>query len=226
MSSTRTILASVYLLAASALAFSSTACGNGDDDDTSAPATDAGTDASTSTGDASTSTKDAATDSPSSTTYDDAQIVEILVTFDNGEVTEAETASSSAASEDVHTLASDIDNYYYQYSGTLQEYADRVNLTIATATSTDATSLMTTVTSDESTYASLSGSAFDAAYVSAQIKEHTAILALIDTKLTPAVTDDTLTNIITAQRAQFATTLASLQAITLSTDGGTGTDAH
>jgi predicted outer membrane protein len=213
------------LLAASALAFSA-ACGNGDDDDTSPPATDAGTDASTSGDAQAKSTQDAASDSSSSSGYTDAQIVEILVTFDNGEVTEAETASSSASSEDVHTLASDIDNYYYQYSGTLQDYAVHVNLNIATATSADSTSLTSTVTADEASYAKLSGSAFDAAYVSAQIKEHTAILALIDTKLTPAVTDDTLTNIITAQRAQFATTLASLQAITLSTDGGTGTDAH
>jgi putative membrane protein len=220
----RSSLLATGLLAASVLAFSA-ACGNGDDDDTSPPATDAGTDASTS-GDAQATTKDAAATDSSSSTYNDAQIVEILVTFDNAEVTESETASSSAASEDVHTLASDIDNYYYQYSGTLQEYAEHVNLTIATATSPDSTALTATLTSDEATYSSLSGSAFDAAYVSAQIKEHTAILALIDTKLTPAVTDDTLTNIITAQRAQFATTLASFQAITLPADGGTGSDAH
>ena len=218
MATLRSSLLLTGVVAASALAFSA-ACGNGDDDDTTTPATDAGTDASTSDA-AATADAQTTKDSSSSSGYDDGQIVEILVTFDNGEVTEAETASNSAASEDVHTLASDVDNYYYQYSNTLQEYAERVNLNLTQSTSSDATSLTATVTADESSYASLSGSAFDAAYVTAQIKAHTAILALIDGKLTPAVTDPALTNIITVQRAQFATTLASFQGITLPTDAG------
>ena len=193
------------VLATGALAFFA-ACGNGDDDDIM-PAADGGTDAAVTPAADAAPTKDAATGSG----YDDAQIVKIFLTFDNGAVTEAETAETAASTEDVHTISSDIDNYYYQDANTIAEYAERVTLT--PADSPDSTSLAATIAADESTYATLSGSAFDSAYVSAQISEHTAMLALIDTKLAKETTDPTLANIITAQRAQFATTLAGFQSL-------------
>jgi predicted outer membrane protein len=187
-------------LAATAALALATACGS-DDDDQTAPA-DAG------------AGPDAAQMAPSDATlagYTDGEIYEILVAFNEGEITEADTATGQASSVPVQQLAGAFDETYSTVDARLVQLAKLVSL--VPAPSDEATSLAATTTADEAIYQSLAGAAFDAAYLSAQINAHQSMIHLIDTQLAPSVTSADLAGLLGTERQQIASNLASALAV-------------
>ena len=111
MATLRSALALTCLVSTSALVFAS-ACGSDDDD--SGSVADAGRDATSS---------DATAGDASVAAFTDGQIYELLVTFNQGAITEAETAVGAASSPAVRELAGGFAETYSNLQGQLTSFA-------------------------------------------------------------------------------------------------------
>jgi hypothetical protein len=160
--------------------------------------------------------------------FTDGQIFQILHAFNASEVTEADTADMSTMDPGVRTLSSGYDLFYTEVDGMLVQFAARVNL--MAAASAQATAISAMGTADETHFATLSGAAFDSAWLSTQISEQQSMLTLIDSMLVPSVSNPDFAGVVQTERDQVASNLASAQRLmgTLDTgtsDGGTSSDA-
>jgi putative membrane protein len=117
----------------------------------------------------------------------DAEIAAFTEAANKGEVEQGHLALARAADPGVKAFA----RYMIEQHGQAEKSQERLMSTLgitpmATAPTTD---LESTATSAVSSLGSLSGAAFDRAYIDLQVKEHQQVLNTLDGKLIPAVHD-------------------------------------
>ncbi len=132
----------------------------------------------------------------------DAQILQVTHTANAGEVGQARLAQAKAQDARVKKLAAMIVAEHADADRKGSDVAKMVGLTLAD--STTSTSLETDVAQTTDELRMKNGAEFDRAYVDAQIKEHRAVLDMIDGKLVPAAKDSDVRSFLLSVRPKIA----------------------
>lgn len=188
-----------------------------DDDDSNGGTADSGVVADAAR-DAISTDSAPGTDSAPATVTGDAQIAAVLATANTGEIAQGQLAQSKATSAAVKSFAAMMVTDHTKANGDLTALEQKLSLT----PEDNATAAALKSDNDRSTAAitPLTGAAFDAAYVDAQVKAHTKVLGLIDAQLTPAAQAADMKTLLTSARATVAMHLQ--MAKDLQADGGAG----
>lgn len=149
-----------------------------------APVTDAGIDVPTS------SVTDAAGDGAVPVTLTDGQIVQVTATVDSAEISQGNLAVTQASDARVRTYGTSMVTMHTTASAMMMALAQSNGLT--PAESALSAMLRTDAMSTQAQLATMSGAAFDRAYVAAQVMQHAHVLDLLDTTLIPNATNAAL----------------------------------
>ena len=141
----------------------------------------------------------------------DAQIAAISAAANRGEVEQGKLATGKAKDAKVKKFAAMMTLHHGDADKGETALLKKQNLTPEEST----TSTQLTLESSRlvESLRALAGTEFDKAYIDAQVKEHTAILETMDTKLLPAVQNADLKTGLTAMRAKVDAHLKEAQAI-------------
>jgi predicted outer membrane protein len=221
------------LIAIVSCAGMASAIGCGGDDNSTAGAADAGTDATTSDAAAlDGATRDAApldsgladaTDARSADAADggdggvpyetlaDDQIVQVLHASNVGEVAEGTLAEASAVTPVIVDLATMFVQMHGMADTQLLATASDAGLTAAS--SNTSTTMQTQAAADEAALGAKSGVAFDELYYAIQLRTHQTVLTVIDELLLPQVQSAELKTQVQAAQTMVAMHLQELQAI-------------
>ena len=195
------------------IATSVTGYGNGDDDDRADPVpttNDAGGATTSATGSSSGATVDGGA------LLSDGEIYEIVHQANLGAVAEAELAEKQAVHPAVQGLAAQVDYALGIVDTRLVGFAEMTDLTAID--SPRSMTLATTSAADQAQLASLTGAAFDSAYLAAQLEEDQSLLQLIDITLLPQAGSPNLQVYVQQVRGLVATYVTQIQ--TLEADAG------
>ena len=141
----------------------------------------------------------------------DAQIVQILHTANQGEV----TAGTYAETHAVTGTIVDIATMFVMMHGTADAelLATAGDAGISTAPSNTATSLQTQAAADQTALTAATGVAFDELYYADQLRTHRTVLAIIDNLLLPQVQSPTLKLQVVAAQSMVTMHIGQLVAI-------------
>jgi putative membrane protein len=157
----------------------------------------------------------------------DAQIAQVALTANTGEIAQGMLAQTSATNADVKTFASLMVTDHTAANQRVQALAQQLGIT--PAPSGVSVQLQSESDAIVAQLQMLSGAAFDTAYVTAQVTVHTRVLALIDDMLLPAAQAAEVKAELTTMRASVVMHLSvaqQLQAqLAAAGDGGADADA-
>jgi putative membrane protein len=219
------------MVSIAAIAFGAAACG--DDDDSSS--FDAGFDASTAgtggtggsggTGGRTGSGGTGATDGGGGSQVDagmlsDSEIIHVVITANNGEIQAAQLARTEASDSQVKTFANRMITDHTDANDTLMSFASSANLTPTDNALSQ--QLKGAATKEKTALMKLNGSAFDLAYMQAQVQDHETVLMTLDDVLLPQVNDSQLRTRLQAIRTKVMMHLSMARDILdqLEGDGG------
>jgi putative membrane protein len=143
--------------------------------------------------------------------FTDAEILGIVGAANQGELQAAALASGRTTNGSVKSFAERMTKDHGDAKAKLTETGMRAGLTPA---DTDLSNRLTKESSDESRRLGLlNGSAFDAAYVDAQIADHSALLTDIDEDLIPSAKDPSVAALLRRLRPSVAHHLAMARSL-------------
>jgi putative membrane protein len=131
----------------------------------------------------------------------DGQVLQILHTANQGEIEQAKLAESKAKDARVKKLAAAMIKDHSEADRKAEKLAKKSDGFSMSATSSSLESDAQNATADLKTQ---TGSDFDRDYVDTQIKEHQAVLDLIDQQLAPNAKGGDVKSFVTAVRAKVA----------------------
>jgi putative membrane protein len=143
--------------------------------------------------------------------FTDGEILQVAHTANQGEIAQAKLARTRAQDPRVRSLAAMMLKDHSAADAKGMVIAKRENL--VPADSTTSTSLAQDAGRATSTLHSESGRTFDEDYVDTQVKEHQAVLSLLDERLLPDAKDPDLKAFLTEVRARVAMHLQHAQAL-------------
>jgi putative membrane protein len=143
--------------------------------------------------------------------FSDEQIAAVSGAANRGEVEQAKLAVGKAKDAKVKKFATMLASHHGDANTAEVALLKKQHLTAEE--STTSTQLTLESTRLVESLRPMTGTDFDKAYMDAQVKEHTAILDTMDTKLLPAVKNAELKAGLTAMRAKVETHLKDAQAI-------------
>ncbi len=151
----------------------------------------------------------------------DAQIAAISGAANRGEVEQSKLATGKAKDAKVKKFAAMMGAHHGDADKAETALLKKQNL----APEESPTSTQLTLESSRlvESLRALTGTEFDKAYIDAQVKEHTAILEAMDTKLLPAVQNADLKTGLTMMRAKVESHLKEAQAIQTSLNAAPAT---
>jgi putative membrane protein len=138
----------------------------------------------------------------------DDQILQVVHTANQGEIAQAKLAKTKAKDARVKKLAAMMIKDHSDADHKAMALAKKLNGPTPSATST---SLESDAQNNTTTLESESGADFDKGYVDTQVKEHQAVLDLIDQQLLPNAKDAGVKTFVTAVRAKVAAHLHHAQ---------------
>ncbi len=141
----------------------------------------------------------------------DGQVYELLQLTNSGEEAVAEMAEQRAVHPAILSVALQIDDAQALIEQRIDSYASMSQL--AEVDSPQSTTLSAATMAEKTQLASLTGPAFDSAYVSAEVSAQQSALSLIDTVLLPESGAPNLQILVQETRNLVATHLAELQAL-------------
>ncbi len=157
----------------------------------------------------------------------DDQIVQVLHTANQGEVTEGTLAETSAVTATIQSLATEFVQMHSMADALLLSTAGDAGLTAAP--SSTATMLQTQAAADQTALRATSGVALDELYYAVQLRTHQTVLSIIDNLLLTQVMSPTLKVQVQAAQTMVAMHLQQLQALEQGDagtfDAGDGGDA-
>jgi putative membrane protein len=145
-------------------------------------------------------------DAPS--TLSDGQILQVVHTADQGEIEQARLATTKAKDARVRTLAVMMITDHSAADRKAMAIAKKLDGPMPSATST---SLESDAHNKTNTLESENGAEFDKDYVNIQIKEHQAVLDLIDQQLVPNAKDSKVKTFVNDVRTKVAMHLQHAQ---------------
>ncbi len=131
----------------------------------------------------------------------DDQILQVVHTANQGEIAQAKLAKGKAQDARVKKLAAMMIKDHTDADHKAMALAKKLNGATPSATST---SLESDAQNNTTTLESESGADFDKGYVDTQVKEHQAVLDLIDQQLLPNAKDANVKTFVTGVRAKVA----------------------
>jgi putative membrane protein len=131
----------------------------------------------------------------------DDQILQVVHTANQGEIAQAKLAKGKAQDARVKKLAAMMIKDHTAADHKAMALAKKLNGPTPSATST---SLESDAQNNTTTLESESGADFDKGYVDTQVKEHQAVLDLIDQQLLPNAKDANVKTFVTGVRAKVA----------------------
>jgi putative membrane protein len=141
----------------------------------------------------------------------DGQIVQILATVDTGEIEQAQLATSRATSPQVRQFATEMIDQHTESRAKGAQLAAQAGLSLAGSKQGDELHAKGAQTKQD--LQNSEPTAFDDAYMQAQVKQHQEVLDLIDTKLTPAATNPDVRATLTTTRGMVQHHLTEAQQI-------------
>ena len=138
--------------------------------------------------------------------YTDAEILGIVGAANQGELEAAALASNKATNGDVKTFAQRMTKDHSDAKRKIDEVASKAGLS---PTDTDLSGSLTKSASDEAARLGiLNGTAFDGAYIDAQVADHQKLLQEIDKDLTPDAKNESVRALLRELRPTVAHHLA------------------
>jgi putative membrane protein len=154
----------------------------------------------------------------------DAQIIDVLVTANTGEVEQGSTAQSKAQSQAVRDFAGMMVSDHSAANERLLSLAGRKGIQIESNAVSQELSREARSIADK--LAPLSGAAFDRAYMDSQVSVHREVLAIIDDVLMPVVRDGDLKRLLVDIRKTVAGHLEHAEEIRGQLGGGLAATPH
>lgn len=139
---------------------------------------------------------------PAEVPLTDAQIVGFTSAANNGEIDMANLAQKQGTSADVKGFASMMLSQHKDMEAKGKALATKAKITPADSDAT--TALKSDVTSTIDSLKGQKGKDFDKAYIAANVKAHTDVLAAFDNKLIPAAQNADLKTLLTDARGHVA----------------------
>lgn len=187
------------------------ACSNGGTSNSPGPSTHASVADTSDAAPAADGATDAAVDAPDAGRLNDPEILGVLSAANAGEVQEGQLAGSSAGDARVKAFAAQLVSDHTMAQASLASYEQANSVTAAP--SADQARLLASGQQTLASLQSLTGHAFDVAYVQAQVTAHTQVLALIDEVLLPSATSAGLRAIVQSARTMVAGHLAAAETL-------------
>jgi len=153
----------------------------------------------------------------------DAQIVAVVMAANTGEVDAANAAVNKTENEGVKGFAQQMITDHTKMNDDTKALATKLNIT----PEENATSkkLKDTNEKEMTKMQGLSGSAFDKAYVDAQVTDHTTVLSMLDKTLIPNAQNDELKSALKDARTKVSTHLQHAKQLQASLKKGGGVKA-
>jgi len=149
------------------------------------------------------------TPSPAAPALSDEQILQITHTAHAGEMAQAKLARTKAKDAKVKGFASMMLKDHNDADGKGMAVAKKSKLT--PASSTESTTLETDAKQNTAAMTGAKGADFDRAYIDAQVKEHQAVLDLIDSRLLPSAKADDVKGLLQTIRPKIEAHLKAAQ---------------
>lgn len=141
----------------------------------------------------------------------DAQIAEIVVTVDNGEINEAKLAKSKAKSPKVKKFAQEMITDHGKANKKTAALASKLKM--KPEKSADSKQLKQESMDQVKKLKGLKGAEFDKEYIDAQVTDHQKTLDKLDTELIPNAKNPELKEMLTTTRATIAKHLENAKTV-------------